>query len=255
MRRVALIPVALALSAIAAPAFALPGVEAGVRGYYWLPDLSGKVQTFTPPVTGTQFDVKDDLGVEDENFFAGEAFVRFGRVHLRAGYTPVSYDGSKTLTRQIVFNGVTFNVGDHVVSSLDAKMLDGDVQIDLLRPDAIAASFNLGVIVKVKYVDGSVELTSAGASETRNFKAPLPMAGLAAGVGAFKNLLRADARVTGIAYSGNHMYEADVYASIAPFPFFRIQGGYRYIDLKVDKDDIVAELKLKGPYAGAQVSF
>lgn len=255
MRRFALIPAVLAVLAIAAPAFALPGFEAGVRGYYWLPDLSGKVQTLSPPVTGTQFDVKDDLGVEDENFLSGEAFVRFGRVHLRAGYTPVSYDGSKTLTRQIVFDGTTYSVGDHVVSSLDVKMLDGEIQVDLLRPDLVAASFNLGVVVKVKYVDGSVELTSAGATETRDFKALLPMAGLAAGVGVLKNVLRADARVTGIAYSGNHLYEGDVYASIVPFPFFRIQGGYRYIDLKVDKDDIVAELKLKGPYVGAQVSF
>ncbi len=255
MRRFALIPAALALLALAAPAFALPGLEAGVRAYYWFPDLSAKIQTFTPPVTGTKFDAKDDLGVKDENFPSGEAFVRFGRVHLRVGYTPVSYDGSKAVTRTIVFNGRTYSIGDNVVSALDVKMLDGDVQIDLLRPDIVAASFNLGLIVKVKYVDGTVELASAGVRETKDFKAPIPMVGLAAGVGLLKNALRADARVTGVAYSGNHLYEGDVFASFVPFPFFRIQGGYRLVDLKVDKDDIVAELKMKGPYVGAQVSF
>lgn len=255
MRRFALIPAALALLALAAPAFALPGFEAGVRGYYWFPDLSAKIQTFTPPVTGTKFDAKDDLGVTDENFPAGEAFVRFGRVHLRAGYMSVSYDGNKMLTRTIVFDGQTYAVGENVVSSLDVKMLDGDVQIDLLRPDFVAASFNLGLIVKVKYVDGTVELTGGGVTETRDFKVPIPMVGLAAGVGILKNTLRAEARVTGIAYSGNHLYEGDVFASFVPFPFFRIQGGYRAIDLKVDEDDIVAELKMKGPYVGAQVSF
>jgi outer membrane protein len=255
MRRFALIPAIPALLAIAAPAFALPGVDVGVRGYYWFPDLTAKVQTFTPPVTGTKFDAKEDLGVKDEEFPSGEAFVRFGRLHLRVGYTPVSYDGSKALTRTIVFDGQTFPVGDNVVSALDVTMLDGDIQIDLLRPNVIAANFNLGLIVKVKYVDGTVELKGAGASETKDFKAPIPMAGLAAGAGVLKNVLRADARVTGIAYSGNHLYEGDVFASFAPFPFFRIQGGYRYVDLKVDEDDIVAELKMKGPYAGAQVSF
>lgn len=254
MRRFALIPAALALLALAAPAFALPGFEAGVRGYYWFPDLSAKFQTFTP-VTGDKFDAKDDLGVKDKNFPSGEAFVRFGRVHLRVGYTPVSYDGNKTLTRTIVFNGQSYTAGENVVSSLDVKMLDGDLQIDLLRPDIVAASFNLGLVVKVKYVDGSVELTSAGIRETRDFTAPIPMVGLAAGVGVLKNTLRADARVAGIAYSGNHLYEGDVFASFVPFPFFRIQGGYRAIDLKVDEDDIVAELKMKGPYVGAQVSF
>ncbi len=255
MRRFAMFQAALALLAIAAPAFALPGIEAGVRGYYWFPDLSAKIQTFTPPVTGTKFDAKDDLGVGDENFPSGEAFVRLGRIHLRVGYTPVSYDGNKTLTRTITFGDQTYNVGDDVVTALDVKMLDGDVQIDLLRPDIIAASFNLGLIVKVKYVDGNVELTSAGVTESKDFKAPIPMVGLAAGVGVLKNALRADARLTGIAYSGNHLYEGDVFASFVPFPFFRIQGGYRLIDLKIDEDDIVAELKMKGPYVGAQVSF
>ncbi len=255
MRRFALIPAAFALLALAAPAFALPGFEAGVRGYYWFPDLSAKIQTFTPPPVGTKFDAKDDLGVKDENFPSGEAFVRVGRIHLRVGYTPVSYDGNKTLTRTIVFNGQSYTAGENVVSSLDVKMLDGDVQIDLLRPDIIAASFNLGLILKAKYVDGNVELTSAGVTESKDFKAPIPMVGLAAGVGVLKNALRADARVTGVAYSGNHLYEGDVFASFVPFPFFRIQGGYRLIDLKVDEDDIVAALKMKGPYVGAQVSF
>jgi hypothetical protein len=81
------------------------------------------------------------------------------------------------------------------------------------------------------------------------------MVGLAAGVGTLNNMLRADARVTGIAYSGNHLYEGDIYASFSPFPFVSIQGGYRLIDLKVDEDDIVAAIKLKGPYVGAQLTF
>lgn len=255
MRRFAMIPGVLALLAVAAPAFALPGMDVGVRGYYWFPDLTAKVQTITPPAPDTMLDAKGDLGVKDEDFPSGEVFVRFGRVHLRVGYTPVSYDGNKSLTQAIVFNDRTFNAGVNVVSALDVTMLDGDVQIDLLRPDVVAASFNLGLIVKVKYVDGTVELTGAGARETKDFKAPIPMAGLAAGAGVLKNVLRADARVTGIAYSGSHLYEGDVFASFAPFPFFRIMGGYRYVDLKVDEDDIVAELKMKGPYAGAQVSF
>lgn len=255
MRRFAMIPGVLALVAVAAPAFALPGMDVGVRGYYWFPDLTAKVQTFTPPAPDTMIDAKGDLGVKDDEFPSGEAFIRFGRVHLRVGYTPVSYDGNKMLTNPIDFNGQVFIAGDNVVSALDVTMLDGDIQIDLLRPDVVAASFNLGLIVKVKYVDGTVEIKGSGATETKDFKAPIPMAGLAAGVGVLKNVLRADARVTGIAYSGNHLYEGDVFASFAPFPFFRIQGGYRYVDMKVDEDDIVAELKMKGPYAGAQLSF
>ena len=61
------------------------------------------------------------------------------------------------------------------------------------------------------------------------------MLGAAAGVGFLKDMVRVDARAAGIAYSGNHLYDADAYASFAPLPFVRIQGGYRYIDLKIDR--------------------
>ena len=255
MRRLSLPVVAAFLVISSAPALALPGFEAGVRGTYWFPDLSATAQTTTAGVPETKFDVKGDLGVGDENFFSGEAFVRFGRVTFRLGYTPIRFDGNKTLTRTIEFGGETFSVSDNVISRLDVDMLDAELQVDMLRHDLIAASFYLGLIGKVKYVDGEVELTSSALTERRDFKAPIPMIGLAAGAGFANNLVRADARVTGMAYSGNHLYEADVFASFVPLPFLRVQGGYRYIDLKVDEDDIVADLELKGPYIGAQLSF
>jgi len=255
MRRLSALFAALLLFSLSSPAMALPGFEAGVRGMYWMPDLAATAQTTTAGIPDTKFDVKDDLGVGNENFLSGEAFVRFGRVTLRLGYTPIRFDGDHTLARTIEFGGQTFSVSDNVISRLDVDMLDADLQVDILRHDLIAASFYLGLIGKVKYVDGEVELASSVLKEKRDFQAPIPMIGLAAGAGFANNLVRADARVTGMAYSGNHLYEADVFASFVPFPFFRIQGGYRYIELKVDENDIVADLKLKGPYVGAQLSF
>jgi len=254
MRRILILAAVMSLMA-AVPANALVDGEVGARAMFWFPDLSGDVQTDVSGVQGTKFDIKDDLNVGDENFPSGEAFVRFGRLHFRVGYTPVKFDGNKQLTRQIVFNNQTFNVNDNVVSQLDLKMIDGEVQFDLLRPDIAVVGFNLGLILKVKYVDGTVELKSTAATEKRDFKAPIPMVGVAAGVGLIKDMLRADARVTGISYSGNHLFEGDVFASFSPLPFVSIQGGYRLIDLKIDEDDIEATLKLKGPYVGAQLSF
>lgn len=255
MRRWAFLLPVLLLATLASPALALPGFDAGVRGTYWFPDLSATAQTTTAGVPETTFDVKDDLGVGDEDFLSGEAFLRFGRLHFRIGYTQIRFDGSRTLTRAIDFNGQTFAVGDDVLSRLDVNMLDGEVQIDILRPDLVAANFSLGLIGKMKYVDGEVELASTLLSEKRDFQVPIPMVGLAAGAGFLNDFLRVDARVSGMAYSGDHLYEVDAFASLVPFPFLRIQGGYRYIDLKADEDDVKADLDLKGPYVGAQLSF
>jgi len=249
-----LLPVLLLLS-LSSTAQALPGFGAGVRGTYWFPDLSATAQTFFAGVPETKFDLKDDLGVDDENFPSGEAFLRFGRLHFRIGYTQISYDGSETLTQDIEFNGQIFPVSANVISSFDLNMLDAEVQVDILRPGFVAASFYLGLIGKVKYIDLDLELTSTSLTEKEDFQIPVPMVGLAAGVGFLNDLLRVDARVTGIAYSGNHLYEADAFASFVPFPFFRIQGGYRHIDLKADEDDLLADVEISGPYVGAQLSF
>lgn len=256
MRRILLGVSAAVFLAAAGSAFAAPGFEVGARGAYWFPKLSGNAQTTTNGVPDTRFDVKDTLGMKNENFPFGEAFLRFGGTTLRIGYAQLSFDGNKTLSDNVTFNGQTFAVSDNVVSKLDMKMLDGELQFDLLRPDVGVVNFNLGLIVKVKYVDGKVELRSAlQPATTKDFKAPVPMVGVAAGVGALKDMVRMDARVAGIAYSGNHLFDADACASFAPLPFVRIQGGYRYIDLKIDEDDALASFKLSGPYVGAQVSF
>jgi outer membrane protein len=255
MKRLSALLLALFLTSLSSSALAGPGFEAGIRGMYWFPDLSATAQTVTAGVAETKFDLKDDLGVDDENFLSGEAFLRFGRLHFRIGYTQISYDGSETLSQDIEFNGQIFPASDNVISSLDVDMIDAELQVDILRPNFVAASFYLGLIAKVKYVDLDLELTSTALTEKEDFQGAVPMIGLAAGVGFLNDLLRVDVRATGMAYSGNHLYEADAFASLVPFPFLRIQGGYRYIDLKADEDDLLADVELSGPYAGVQLSF
>jgi outer membrane protein len=255
MRRILqVVTVAAGVLLLAGSAFAAPGFEVGARGAYWFPKLTGSAQTNA--IGDTRFDFKDTLGVKDENIPFGEAFLRLGSTTLRVGYAQIAFDGNKTLSDNLTFNGTTYLATENVNSSLDMKMLDGEVQFDFLRPDVGVAGFNIGLVLKVKYVDGQVELRSVSQGATvKEFKAPIPMVGAAAGVGFLKDMVRVDARAAGIAYSGNHLYDADAYASFAPLPFVRIQGGYRYIDLKIDKDGTLASFKLSGPYLGAQLSF
>jgi hypothetical protein len=242
------------LTLCSATAFAL---EAGVRGEYWFPSISGNAQTTTSGLPDTPFDLKDTLGIQDENTFFGEAFLGVSRFTLRVGYTPLKFDGSSTLTQDFVFNGQTFTVNDTITSRLELDMIEGQVQFDILRPSIGVAALNLGLILQGVYVDGSIQVQSGttGASTKDDFQLGAPLIGVAAGVGFLKDMIRVDARATGMAYSGSHLYEVDAYASFAPFPFVRLQGGYKYIDLKVDESDVTAALTLSGPYAGLQVSF
>ena len=246
----------LAGATSASSAFAL---EAGVRGGYWDSKISGNVQTVTRGVPETELDVKSDLGMKDEGVFNGEVFLKAGSFTFRAAYAPLKFTGSAVLSRSIDFDGNTFPVATPVSSKLETKMFDGDVQWDLLDPDLGVASMNLGVFLRLKYVDGSVEISSDNPglplSAAQDFRLPIPEIGAAAGIGFLKNIVRADARVSGMAYSGSHLYEGDAFLSVIPFPFLRLQGGYRFIDLKADENDLKGTLKIKGPYAGIQFAF
>ena len=246
----------MAGSAVTSSAFAL---EAGVRGMYWGSTISGDIQTVTNGVPGTTLDLQSDLGMEDENVFNGEAFLKAGNFTFRVAYTPLEYTGSSVLSAPIVFDGIPFPAGTPVSSKLEAKMVDGDVQWDFINPDLGVASMNLGVFLRLKYVDGSAEISSnnpvLSIYASQDFRLPIPEVGVAAGIGFLKNVVRADARVSGMAYSANHIYEGDAFLSLIPFPFLRLQGGYRFIDLKADENDLKGTLKIKGPYAGIQVAF
>jgi hypothetical protein len=259
MRRTALLPLlALAVLLCASPAIAGPGFDVGARAYYWFPKVTGTVETFTGGLTDNVFNVKDDLDVRDKNFAAGEAFARFGRIRLRAGYTPLKFTGDATLHRSFRFNGQPFPINDRVHSQLDMKTYDGEIGVDILRPEIPAlANVYLGILAKVKYVDGTVDIVDLTnpAATRKEFNAPIPMVGVQGGIGVLSDWLRLDGKVTGIAYSGKHLYEGDVYGSFSPFPFIKLQGGYRMIDLKYDESDFKAALKIKGPYVGLQAAF
>jgi hypothetical protein len=70
------------------------------------------------------------------------------------------------------------------------------------------------------------------------------------------NILEAQAKVTGMAYSGNYFYDAQADISVTPFPFLNIHGGYRAMSLKIDNvSDIYAKMDFYGPYAGLAISF
>jgi len=198
----------MAGSAFVSSAFAL---EAGVRGMFWDSTISGDIQTVTDGVPGTILDLQSDLGMKDENVSNGEAFLKAGNFTFRVAYTPLKYTGSSVLSAPIVFDGIQFPPGTTVSSKLETKMVDGDVQWDFINPDLGVASMNLGVFLRLKYVDGSAEISSnnpvLSISATQDFRLPIPEVGFAAGIGFLKNIVRADARFSGMAYSANHIYE------------------------------------------------
>jgi outer membrane protein len=234
--------------------------EVGARGYYWFPNLKGDIRVDEDNIRGTNLDVENDLGVGNESFPVVEVFAGIGKHHISAMYTQFHYSGTKNIKEPIVFAGQTYPTSSRIESDLKTKMLDIEYQYDLLDLENILAGFSIGVIGKVRYIDGEAELKSPtlGSSYTQKetFQAPIPMVGVGAHIGLIAKLLEARLKATGMGYSGSVFYDVLADISVTPFPFLDIHGGYRYMKLKLDDvGDVYTDLEFAGPYVALTVSF
>lgn len=235
-------------------------LEFGARAYYWFPGLTADMKVDQDGTAGTDIDLKDDLGIDNESFPSVEAFAGMGKHHFSLIYTQVNYSGSKTITKPITFKGKTFATGALVESDLKTRMLDMEYQYDILNLENILAGFSVGVIGKIKYLDGEAQLKSATPGsvhdQTEKFALPIPMVGAGAHLGLLANILEARAKVTGMAYGGSTFYDAMADISLTPFPFMDIHGSYRIMKLKVDNvSNVYADMEFSGPYVGLTVGF
>ena len=229
--------------------------EIGARGYYWYPTLRSDMKADGSGFKGTEFNVKDDLGMGTKAYPSIEVFGGLGRQHVSLMYTQADYSGSTTLSNDITFSGITFKKGVAVDSSLKIRMLDMAYKFDIIDTGNILAGFSISAIGKLKYIDGDASFSGGGQQTSNTLKLPIPMVGAAAHIGILANILEARAEVTGIAYSGNYLYEALADLSLTPFPFLDIHAGYKIIVLRIDKSGTYFNGQIAGPYAALTVSF
>ena len=255
MKRISVVLLVLGLLCVPFSVYAL---EVGVRGYYWFPVSDGDVAVDEAGVLGTKIDFEDDLEMDNGDYPMVEAIVGFGDHHLSISAMQVDYSGSETLTSQIVFKGETYAISENVKSSLKYDMIDAEYQYDIIDLENILAGFSAGVIGKIKWVDGEVEIkstTTPTLSKKETFAAPIPMVGVGVHVALIADILEARIKATGIGYSGNTLYDIMGDISFTPFPFVDIHGGYRILHLDIDVDDVELNYDMSGPYAAVSVSF
>jgi hypothetical protein len=238
-------------------AMPLGAFEIGARALYWFPTMKADMKADSDGKAGTTLDLKDNLGVGTESFPTFEAFGGLGKHRISLAYTPIKYSGSTKLTAPVTFNGQTFTAGTDVNTDLKLRMLDLEYQYKFLDLENILAGFSLSAIGQIKYIDGEARMEAPATATAADFKvrAPIPMVGLGAHIGLLAGLLEARAKVTGVAYSSNYLYEALADLSLTPFPFLDIHAGYKVIRLKIDRNDVFLDSQFTGPYVGLTVSF
>src|SRR3989344_5220405 len=193
------------------------------EGRYWFTSLDSKVQVTEPGLTGTQIDLVDTLGMDDKkNFWEARVDLNLGSHHLRYAYMPLSWDGSKTITQSINFQGKTYSASTKVDSSLDILYQRLGYRYDII--DILGNK--IGIIFDVKVLDIDARLNAPGIDKSYSVTAPIPTVGLGAQIG-LPFLFTVGAEVTGIAYNGNHLIDGEALINFEPIPLVTISGGYR----------------------------
>lgn len=229
--------------------------EIGARGYYWFPGLSGDLKVDGNGVIGTTVDLEDDLGMGDESYPIIEIFAGLGDHHLSLSYYSADYDGTKTLSKPINFNGQTYATNTLITTNLKYDVYDFMYQYDLLDFENMLAGCSLGLVGKLKLFEGSVAVKSAAVSTEEDFTAPIPMIGFNFHMGLLADILEARLLVAGIGYSGNKILDSQIDISFTPFPFLDIHGGYRLFKVDVDADDVEFNYNTSGPFVAVTLSF
>lgn len=232
--------------------------EIGARAFAWFPDFKGDLKVDRNGVPGTNISGENDLGLSREAVPWADVYAGIKKHHFNFSYSYLDYSGSSLLGRPIVYAGETFPSGYTVESDLKINMFDFEYQYDLINLENILAGFSLGVIAKVKYLDGKAEIRAVNTplNSSEDFRIPLPMVGAGAHIGILANILEARAKLAGFGYdSDNWLWEGLAEISYTPFPFLDIHGGYRIMKLKVDQDNVILNNEFSGPYVGLSIGF
>lgn len=240
----------LSLLALASPSIAAPIIDLGVSVGRWNAEPEGTVGS-----TETDIDV---LGLDEESGNVLTAVFEHPIPvipNIRIKRTALDLSGTGTLTEDFTFDDVTFPAGQTVNTDIDLTHTDFTFYYGL--PELIV-DIDLGATVRV--FDGEASAITTLLQEEADLDFAIPMAFASVRIDLPLTGLFVGAEGNAISYDDNELtdFTAKVGYSTDIIPFLadlEIEAGYRSMDLKIDDDDLEADIKIDGPFANLTLAF
>jgi len=240
-------------------------------------DPSGFV-SYKPQTYGDYIDLKNDAHFSQKTQpYIGVRITNSLPIlpNLKLDYMPMKFSGSGILSRSVTFGGTTYQA--HANFNLNAKMNRFDILAYYHLPFITAATKDMLKVrlgLNVRVVDFSESLTGEATSingqsipggpiqytESKSLTVPVPMGHVGVTFSPIKQVsLVGDLNY--VSYESNNYYDYNAGLRLSPVGLFKsaivpfIQVGYRYEKLKINKDSVYADVKVKGPYALIGVEF
>jgi hypothetical protein len=224
----------------------------------WNPTPAITISSDHLSLVGSTIDAVADLGIAQVKFPEASFVLRFAKKHkIRAQYIPLKYSAEAVLTRTVRFQGVDYQVGVPVTSSLEWKAYRVGYEYDVVYRDG---GF-LGIVAELKYADVKASLASPVVSGAAVARAPVPALGAIARVYVARNF-SLTAEATGFKLPESwwpgrraRYVDLDAYASANFSDNVGAQAGYRSLDVMYRVSGDAGTMTLKGPYVRAVVRF
>ncbi len=236
------------------------GIEAAIGG--WEQSPSGYISYKSASVLD-RLDLENDLGYGDETQITGRIKIDMPAIipNIYLMGTPMSFEGTGSKPLNFSFGDITFDGTAAYSSKLDMDLYDIAFYYSIpLMQTATLNTLNMELGLNMRVVDfygeitGTDSATGLTATETVDETIPVPM--LYAGIQVNPTeKLAFEGEVRGVAYSSNHYYDLIGRVKYRLFGPLFVAAGYRYQDVKIDVDDIRAEMDFSGPFAEAGVVF
>jgi len=203
---------------------------------------------------GNEIDVKDDLHLDDKTKFSASMAWKH-KIKLlpdvKVDYLHVETSGTGTISKDITFGDVTFNVNDRIHTDFKADQIDVTFFYNPIEREKLKIQVGLGF----KYLTGHVNLKSLTTGTYSNTDYDIPVPYLYAYAITRLSHFCFGAEGKGLFYSGSYFYDWKLKGGVKYGKVFA-NVGYRYERLKIDDiEDLFTDLKIKGIFGEVGVRF
>lgn len=179
--------------------------------------------------------------------------------NVRLQHNKLTSAGITDIDAGFTLGGETFAVATEVRNQLDLSNTDYVLYYELF--DNSLLSLDLGI--NAKYIKGDVlvaETAVDGVSARQNISLVVPMLYTSAVVGLPFTGLEVFVRASAVSYDGSRLYDAQAgvaYALLDNLALdMKLKLGYRAVNMRLDDiDDLYADFKFNGVFAGLEIHF
>jgi hypothetical protein len=228
-----------------------------VSGAFWepTPELLISSESLNG-IIGSEVDFVADLGIEKAWFTQLKVVLRPATKHkFRFEYTPIKYEASTVLKRDLIFNGIEFPITVPIQSEIKWKAYRFSYEYDFVYRDR---GF-VGVVLEAKYTDVTATLKNALDLEFVHARVPIPAVGFIGRGYVAPNISITSEftffKLPEIQGNSGSYFDFDLYGTVNFNNYVGVQGGYRsfHVIYKVDNDN--GDLQLNGLYFGGVARF